>query len=170
MNFELKKLSLNDNEEVYNFLQKIPKSENGFSNKYNGLTYDKYRDKLKKDDDMSMGFGLENWMVSATEYWFYFGEKPIGIGRIRHRLTEKLLENGGHIGYAIIPSERNKGYGKILVKLLIEKAREMGIDKVLITVNNENHASIKVALNGGGRIEKVTDKMHYIWVDCVGEK
>lgn len=78
-------------------------------------------------------------------------------------MTEKLREEGGHIGYAIRPGYRNLGYGRILLKKLIEKAHEHGIDKILITVRNQNTASIKVALANGGHIEMISDVRHYIW-------
>ncbi|WP_279222131.1 GNAT family N-acetyltransferase [Clostridium sp. JN-9] len=41
-------------------------------------------------------------------------------------------------------SEWNKGYGAFMLKLALEKAREMGISKVLITCDDDNLASAKV--------------------------
>lgn len=35
-----------------------------------------------------------------------------GATNIRHQLKGKLFEIGGHIGYTIRPSEREKGYKK----------------------------------------------------------
>jgi predicted acetyltransferase len=77
-----------------------------------------------------------------------------------------LREEGGHCGYAIRPACRQMGYGKLLLKLLMKKASNLGIDRLLITVLNHNTPSIKVALANGGVIEKVSDQRHYIWIDC----
>lgn len=76
--------------------------------------------------------------------------KIYGMSSLRHRLTEGLLVGGGHIGYGIRPSERNKGYGSLQLRLLLEKCRELGIEKVLITCNRDNPSSAKVAINNGG--------------------
>ena len=73
-----------------------------------------------------------------------------GMSSLRHRLTEGLLVGGGHIGYGIRPSERNKGFGTLQLKLLLDKCKELVIEKVLITCDKDNPASVKVAINSGG--------------------
>ncbi len=166
MDIELKKLSLDDGLEIYDMLQEIPRDENGVVNGCNGRTFEEYKKWLVKSDNMSNSVGLENWMVPQSTYWIYVDGTPVGFGKLRHYLTEKLKEEGGHIGYAIRPTCRNRGYGKVLLKLLLDKAKEMGIEKVLITVHNDNTSSIKVALANGGKVEKVTSERHLIWIDC----
>jgi len=160
---ELKKLSPEDGIEVYNMLQEIPKDENGYMNGVNGCNYEEFKLWLQRNNDIANGVGLEDWMVSQTTYWLYIDGMPVGTGKLRHRLTEKLMEDGGHIGYAISPSYRNRGYGKILLKLLINEAMKIGIDRILITVQNHNTASIQVAIANGGIIEKANETRHYIW-------
>ena len=166
MDIELKKLSLDDGLEIYDMLQEIPRDENGFVNGCNGRTYEEFKKWLVKSDNIANGVGLENWMVPQSTYWIYVDGTPVGFGKLRHYLTEKLKVEGGHIGYAIRPTCRNRGYGKFLLKLLLEKAKDMGIEKVLITVHNDNTSSIKVALANGGKVEKVTSERHLIWIDC----
>lgn len=87
------------------------------------------------------------------------------MGKIRYFLTDNLIEEGGILGYAIIPSERNKGYGTILLKELLKETKKLSIDRVLITILNTNIASIKVALANGGIIEKTNDIRHFIWIN-----
>jgi len=79
--------------------------------------------------------------------------KILGRISIRHRLNENLLHHGGHIGYAIAPSERRKGYATEQLRLGLEKCKEMGIGPVLVTCNKENAASSKVIQKNGGVLE-----------------
>lgn len=166
MKCELKKLSPDDGREVYDMLQKLPHDENGFINGFNGLTYEEYKKCLDINDNISNGIGLKDWMVPQSIYWLYVDGMPVGMGKLRHYLTDKLRQDGGHIGYAIIPEYRNRGYGKILLKMLIDCARDLNIDRILVTVHNHNTASIKVALANNGKIEKVENNRHYIWIEC----
>lgn len=48
----------------------------------------------------------------------------LGIINIRHALNDYLLTYGGHIGYSIRPSERQKGYGKIQLLLALKNAKK----------------------------------------------
>lgn len=69
-------------------------------------------------------------------------------------------------GRHVETEDMERFYGTLLLKLIVEKAKEMEIDKVLVTAINDNKYSIKVALANGGTIEKVTDERHLIWIDC----
>ncbi|MDO9576609.1 MAG: GNAT family N-acetyltransferase, partial [Candidatus Cloacimonadales bacterium] len=79
--------------------------------------------------------------------------KIYGAANIRHRLTENLKIEGGHIGYGIRPSQRGKGYGTKLLRLALQKIKELGIAKALITCDKENTHSAKVITNNGGRLD-----------------
>lgn len=138
MNFELKKLAINDDVDIYEMLQEIPKDENGFINTVNGMTFEEYKKWLIHSDSMSKGIGLEDWQVPSSSYWLFVDGHPVGKGNIRHFLTDKLRAEGGHIGYAIRPSERNKGYGTVLLKMIMEEAKKMNIGRVLLTVRNSS--------------------------------
>jgi len=82
------------------------------------------------------------------------GTKILGIIDIRHRLNDYLLNNpGGHIGYAVAPSERRTGYGTRQLRLALEICREMGLDRVLVTCNKANAASARVIQKNGGVLE-----------------
>lgn len=66
----------------------------------------------------------------------------------------------------LTPVGRNlQGYGKELLKLLLEKANESGIDKVLITIHKENVASRAVAEANGAILEKETEDRAYYWIE-----
>lgn len=164
--YELKPLSVGDGKDIYDMLQEIPRDENGFQNGFYKVTYEEFKKKLIGADNMSKGTDLADWMVPQSSYWLYAGGKPVGYGKIRHKMTEKLLAEGGNIGYCIRPSERGKGYGSLILKLLLEKAGALDIHRVLLTIYNENIPSIKVAIKNGGALEKVSDTRHYFWIDC----
>ena len=164
MDLELRALTANDGMDVYEMLQEIPKDENGFMNGANGLTPAEYIQWLARAAEVARGEGLEDWMVPQSTYWLYADGRPVGVGKVRHRLTEKLLADGGHIGYAIRPDSRGMGYGKAQLKQLLAEAKKLGIGKILLTIRNYNTPSLKVALTCGGVIEKVTEEKHYIWI------
>jgi len=166
MHYELRKLSVEDGLDIYEMLQEIPKDENGFINGCNGRTFDDFKGWLARQDRVAQGVGLETWMVPQNTYWLFVDGTPVGFGKLRHWLTDKLREEGGHAGYAVRPVCRGKGYGKLLLKLLLAEAKTLGISKLLLTVQNHNTSSIRVALANDGQVEKTDDVRHFIWIDC----
>ena len=163
---ELKKLSVDDGFDVYKMLQEIPSEENGLLNKANGLTFDEYKEWLiaKQRDAEQKGI-VDGWKVPSTTFWLYADGVPVGFGSIRHFLTEALSQAGGHIGYRIAPQFRGNGYGNEILRLLLKKADEIGLEKVLVTVDLDNIASQAVALANGGVITGRTDESVLIWID-----
>ena len=79
--------------------------------------------------------------------------KIVGSIQLRHELNEDLRKHGGHIGYGICPSERRKGYGTKQLSLVLEKAKELNISRVMISCDKTNLASAKVAIANGGKLE-----------------
>lgn len=101
----------------------------------------------------SYGKHLPSGYVSHTTYWLIDGDELIGRADIRHSLTEKLLQEGGHIGYDIRPSKRRKGYGRDILKLVLQKVKTLGLTKVLITCDETNSGSKKIIEANGGIFE-----------------
>ena len=81
-------------------------------------------------------------------------DKLLGAVNIRHYLNEKLLQEGGHIGDGIRPSERRKGYATEMIRLALIECKKLGIEKVLMTCDKDNIASAKSIINNGGIFEK----------------
>ena len=79
----------------------------------------------------------------------------VGMIDIRHYLNEYLTQVGGHIGYGVRKTERNKGYAKQMLKLALEKCKELKIKKVLITCDEDNIASEKVILSANAKLEDI---------------
>lgn len=94
-------------------------------------------------------------LVPATTYFALDTQRNIFVGavNIRHYLNDALLLNGGHIGDGIRPSERRKGFGTEMIRLALEKCREMGMDRVLMVCDRENIASARTIIKNGGVME-----------------
>lgn len=166
MCLEIRKLSIDDGRDIYEMLQELPAEENGFINSVKNKTFDEYKEWLKKSAKSSEQVGVvDGWKVPETIFWLYENNRPVGFGKVRHFLTDALLENGGNVGYTIRPSARNRGLGKKLLSYLIVESEEIGVAKLLLTIQNHNKQSIHVALENGGKIEKITANKHYIWIE-----
>lgn len=162
----IRKLSMDDGRDIYEMLQELPGDENGFINSAHGKTFDGYKQWLRKAVKDSEQVGIvDGWKVPSTTYWLFENGRPVGTGRVRHFLTDALLEQGGNVGYSIRPDARGRGLGKKLLSLLIVESRKLGLDKLLLTVHSDNEPSIHVALANGGVIEKITEDRHYIWIE-----
>lgn len=163
---ELKKLSIDDKEDVYELLQDIPADENGFHNSAYGLSYEEYKNWLIKKNKDSLQVGLvDGWRVPATTFFLYVDGIPVGTANLRHFLTDALRVVGGHIGYCVSPKYRGKGYGKEMLRLMLDEAKKIGLDKVLITANSDNLASIGVAKANGCIITDQTSERVHMWID-----
>lgn len=138
-NFTLRKLTLED--DCYDLLQNIKSNEYLFTNEVFGQTKEFYKEWLSKMNDWDKGNNLPDGYTRQTIYWFCVNDKPIGIGKLRYTLTDDTKKYGGNIGYALDKNYRGLGYGKILVDLLIKKAKELEIPELVATVEKDNAQS-----------------------------
>ncbi|WP_413374906.1 GNAT family N-acetyltransferase [Alkalihalobacillus sp. 1P02AB] len=118
------------------------------------------------------GVGLSASQVKNTTYWLINEEEEVvGAVNIRHTLNSFLFEQGGHIGYGIRPSARQKGYATQILALALQESNKLGIKKVLVCCDEDNLASYKTIVKNGGMIDEdfVTDDGEVIkrfWVEC----
>lgn len=84
---------------------------------------------------------------------------PHLVGRlsIRHTLTPVLREIGGHVGYAVRPAFRGRGYATAMLRLAVGRMAAIGIDDVLVTCSDDNPGSARVIERCGGVLE---DRWH----------
>ena len=102
--------------------------------------------------------------VPCTTLWWVEGEAYLGRLAIRHRLTEFLLEVGGHIGYDVRPSRRRDGHATAMLRASLPVARRLGIEEALVTCDHDNVPSRRVIEAAGGVLEgRRGEKMRY-WV------
>ena len=92
-------------------------------------------------------------VLPYEDFWLLDGSAWIGLLTLRQRIDEHFMRRGGHIGYVIRPSRRRRGYGTMLLRLGLAKARAYGIPRVLLTCDDANVGSWKVIEANGGRLE-----------------
>ncbi len=93
--------------------------------------------------------------VPESTFWLIANDTFIGRVAIRHLLNESLLQFGGNIGYEIRPTKCRLGYGKEILRLGLEKAREVDIRRALVTCDDDNIASAKIIEGNGGVLENI---------------
>jgi predicted acetyltransferase len=106
--------------------------------------------------------------VPASTLWYVEGAGYLGRITIRHTLTPRLLERGGHIGYDIRPSARRRGHATTMLRAALPVAVALGIDRVLITCGAGNLASSGVIRACGGVLEDERAGTLRYWLDPGG--
>lgn len=94
----------------------------------------------------------------------------VGIIDLRHHINHPIIGTwGGHCGYTVRPSERGNGFAKEMLRLNLNNAKTLGIEKLLITCHSDNAASEKTILANGGVYEKPIavegTKIKRYWID-----
>lgn len=170
--FYLESPSIKRKDEAINYVKEFYENNSNL-NGDSGL--DKYLDdyegwleflnKLSNPLTVPSGYclGYEYFLIRKND------SKLVGLINLRHNLNKNLLLHGGHIGYSIKVTERRKGYNKINLYLCLIKARELGLDKVLLTAYDDNIGSVKTILDAGGVLEnKINDSGKFLgryWID-----
>ena len=82
-------------------------------------------------------------------------EEPVGSISLKTRLTPKLMKYGGHLGYEVKQPYRGHHYALRAIRLLLPFAYRHGINTLLITCDEENHASRRVAQRAGAKLKSI---------------
>lgn len=121
-------------------------------------------------DRQARGVDLPEGRVAATFLLAEHDGQVVGRVSIRHALTPFLLLEGGHIGYGVRPAWRRRGFATSILRQSLLLTDELGIDRVLVTCDDDNVASAAVIEAAGGALEDVrtghdgTAKRRY-WID-----
>lgn len=107
-----------------------------------------------KLDAWERGEDLGGW-VQCTTRFLVSGGRILGNYNLRHELTETLMRHGGNCGYSVRPSERRKGHATYLLSHAKDLARNLGMDRMLLTCEPENLGSAKAIENNGGILQDV---------------
>ena len=90
-----------------------------------------------------------DWVVTDTFFAVDEAGKIVGIIDFRHEL-KGFLVNFGHTGYSVRFSERKKGYATQMLSLIMQVAKEAGLDHLQLSVERTNEPSVKTIIKNGG--------------------
>lgn len=122
-------------------------------------------------DAYRRGVDLPDGMVPATFLVADVGGVLVGRTSVRHELNDFLAEFGGHIGYAVRPPFRRRGFAGQILRQSLDVLREVGVDRALVTCDVDNVGSAAVIASCGGRFERVapgrddTAAKRRYWID-----
>ena len=177
--FYLEKPTINRKDDVIEYIKEHIDTNSkingtgGLNRLVKGISYEEWLDDVIKSEDIEYT-KLNNFVPSSTYFTIRESDnKIIGMINFRHYLNEKLSKSCGHIGYGIRPKERRKGYAKIQLYLALLVAKELKIDKVMISCEESNIASEKTILALNGKFDRIEYeenmkrnlKIHWINVD-----
>jgi predicted acetyltransferase len=65
------------------------------------------------------------------------------------------MDFGGHIGYGVRPVHRRRGYATEMLRQALVIARAEGVDRILVTCDDDNTASSVIIERTGGVLDDV---------------
>jgi predicted acetyltransferase len=95
--------------------------------------------------------------VACDFLWITDADEVVGFIALRRELNEHLRQFGGHIGYAVRPSRRREGIAKEALRLVLDTARQQGLDRVMLTCDDDNPGSFRTIEGAGGEMQDVID-------------
>ncbi len=109
--------------------------------------------------------------TTCTYFWVVDDRSPrtyLGSLSLRHHLTPRLLDFGGHIGYSVRPSARQRGVATAALALGLGEAAARGIDPALLTCHVANGVSRAVIEANGGVFEDIRGDQRRFWIATGG--
>ena len=163
---ELRRPRLEDKETILSMVAEFEETQSAHDGGFWDAEAFVYEAWLESNRDMEMGLGIpEGWVPAVQLVAFARDGQAVGFLNLRLRLSAYLLEEGGHIGYSIRPSERGKGYAKEALHQGLQVAKEKNIHRALVTCSTENPASRAVILANGGQFEDVRNGTERYWIE-----
>ncbi|MGY4644156.1 GNAT family N-acetyltransferase [Cellulomonas sp. URHB0016] len=111
-----------------------------------------YLAQLAREHD---GVDLPPGRVPATFAVAVVDGDIVGRVSVRHELNDFLARVGGHIGYAVRPAFRRRGYATEILRQSLALARTVGVENALVTCDDDNVASARTIERCGGVLENV---------------
>lgn len=173
MNIELVKLTREYEEQLIDMLEEWKKDieTNGTNSSPSAIFRNDYRNFEYYLENLSIKEKTEDGRSTDTTLFCLDKDRDIFVGavNIRHYLTERNINVGGHIGDGVRPSERRKGYATAMLTLALKECKKLDIDRVLITCDKNNIGSAKFIIKNGGVLENEIEDNGYIeqryWIE-----
>ena len=110
---------------------------------------------VERVENLRLGVDLPPDRVPATFLLAEVEGEVVGRVSIRHELNAYLLEVGGHIGYGVRPGFRRRGYATAIMRESLAVAASIGLERLLVTCDDDNIGSATVIERCGGVLENV---------------
>ncbi len=133
-----------------------------------------YQEMLLILQNENQGIGIAPGRVPHSMLYGFLDGKIIGRVSVRHELNEYLRKRGGHLGYSVAKSYRNKGYATEMVRQSLEYCKNLGLESIMVTCADENIPSWKIIERFNGQLQdKVWDDedketIRRYWIELVG--
>lgn len=99
--------------------------------------------------------GREVPRLPGFRHWISDGEFCGSIGLRYQPGTDDLPPHVlGHIGYAVVPWKRGRGYAKAALRLMLDEARKLGLARAMLTCSESNTISRRIIEGAGGELER----------------
>jgi predicted acetyltransferase len=110
---------------------------------------------LHRLEQLRRGIAVAPDRVPSTFLVAEVSSELVGRVSIRHELNAALADFGGHIGYGVRSGHRRRGYATEMLRQALILVRAQGVDRVLITCDDDNAASIAILENAGGILDDI---------------
>jgi predicted acetyltransferase len=120
-------------------------------------------------EDNGHGRALQAGWVKSTWLLAVVDGAVVGRSSIRFELNASLRVEGGHIGFAVRPSHRRRGHATEILRQSLVVARAGGVDRALVTCDDDNIGSWRTIEANGGVLENIVEvdgvPLRRYWID-----
>ena len=117
----------------------------------------------RRGRNLAPGWVESTWLLAEVD------GAVVGRSSIRFELNDFLRTAGGHIGYAVRPAHRRRGYATEILRQSLVVARAGGVGRALVTCDGDNIGSATVIEANGGVLENIIDvngvPLRRYWID-----